>query len=246
MAGFYSPSRSLGQAKIISASPQKPVSGPQSGPGNSTSRQVFLFQFWPESLSDSKTVEYSTKAVPGGSHPLYQWVRGGERILSFTAVFSRDLNPTQQFTTLNTRGQNVTPPVAKDKYNVDINAAVWALRRFLYPSYGGSDLKAFPPEVIQLQLDNTAIGGYDTEGPVDIMNCFMTRCDVQVQSWFPDGVPRFATVDLEFHETVQSDPREPADIRYVDRMKFAAAWNRYIERQGEIARAPTYGPNGGR
>lgn len=48
------------------------------------------FQYFPETLSDTKAVNYSRKNIPGGSHPLYQWISGGERIISFTAHFSCD------------------------------------------------------------------------------------------------------------------------------------------------------------
>jgi hypothetical protein len=243
MASHLNPFRKLGQAKILSTTPKKPVSGPVLGTtGEKVSKDILAFQFWPESLSDTKSVEYARKTVLGSSHPLYQFVNSGERELAFTAIFSRDVNPMPQIVQ-NGRGQTSTPTVEADKYNVDINAAVWALRRFLYPSYGESDLKAFPPEVIQLQLDNTAIGGYNKNGAVDIMSCIMGHCNVTYHAWFPDGTPRHATVDLSFFETVQSDPAEPADIRYVDRMSFASAWTKFAQKQGTLPKAPSSGPD---
>lgn len=236
MASSLSPSRKLGQAKIISTSPKQPVSGsPLARVGVGVKIETMLFQFWPESLTDTKSVEYAKKEVLGSSHPLYQFIRGGERALSFTAVFVRDINPSG-FSFIGAKSKTETATVLGDKYSVDINAAMWALRRFMYPSYATGDLKAFPPEVLQLQMDNTAIGGFNNDGAVDIMNCIMARCDFHIEAWFPDGVPRYATADMEFWETIQSDPSEPANLRYVDRMKFAAAWNKFLERQGDITR----------
>lgn len=50
------------------------------------------FQYFPESISDTKAINWSTKEIPGGSLPLYQYVNSGERILSFTAVFTTDVD----------------------------------------------------------------------------------------------------------------------------------------------------------
>jgi len=220
LGGLFSPYRPLATAQIISVEPSDPTNGPVGGiAGNVQSQSIFKFQYWPETLSDSKGVEYAEKAVPGGSHPLYQWIRGGARRLAMLAVFSNELNPEMlaQFSSTDA-----------SKYSVDINAAVWALRRFIYPSYGTSDFKAFPPEFLQLQLPNTAIGGYDRGGPNDIMNAIMTRCDVEYRAWFQDGTPRYATIDLEFAEVVQGDPRESSAINFKDRNNFSAAWDQYL------------------
>lgn len=223
LGGLFNPSRPLARAQIISTRPAEPTNGPTEGtPGNPASEQIFTFQFWPETLTDSKATEYTEKMVPGGSHPLYQFIRGGARTLSFTAIFTSELNPEQLEEFSSTQAS---------QYSVDINAAVWSLRRFIYPSYGTSDLKAFPPEFIQLKLPNTAIGGYDQNGPVDIMDAIMLRCDVEYRSWFQDGTPRFATIDLEFAEQVQGNPSEPANIQFVDRMRFENAWTQFISNQ---------------
>ena len=50
------------------------------------------FQYFPESISDTKQVGYQPKEVPGGSVPLYQWTGSGERTIAFTAVFSTDVD----------------------------------------------------------------------------------------------------------------------------------------------------------
>lgn len=50
------------------------------------------FQYFPETISDTKQVGYQPKEVPGGSLPLYQWSNSGERAISFTAVFTTDID----------------------------------------------------------------------------------------------------------------------------------------------------------
>lgn len=44
------------------------------------------FQYYPETISDSRGVSYSSRDVLGGSHPIYQWTHGSERTISFSAV----------------------------------------------------------------------------------------------------------------------------------------------------------------
>lgn len=230
-ASLFNPSRPLAVATILAAAPATPQSGPPGGtPGNPSSQQIFSFQFWPETLSDSKATEYVEKQVPGGSHPLYQFIRGGARTLTFTAIFTNEFNPENLAKPGGVAGATVTSAPAS-QYSVDINAAVWSLRRFIYPSYGTSDLKAFPPEFIQLRLPNTAIGGYNQNGPVDIMNAIMLRCDVEYRAWFQDGTPRYATIDMEFAEQVQGSPFEYADIQFVDRVRFSNAWTVFQSKQ---------------
>jgi len=58
--------------------------------GNSV--QWRKFQYYPESIADTKQVSYQPKEVPGGSLPLYQWTGSGERTISFTAVFTTDID----------------------------------------------------------------------------------------------------------------------------------------------------------
>lgn len=50
------------------------------------------FQYFPESISDTKQVNYQPKEIPGGSLPLYQFTGSGERTISFTAIFTTDVD----------------------------------------------------------------------------------------------------------------------------------------------------------
>lgn len=50
------------------------------------------FQYYPDSIQDTKAVNYQSKEVPGGSLPLYQYTNSGERQISFTAIFTTDVD----------------------------------------------------------------------------------------------------------------------------------------------------------
>ena len=54
-------------------------------------QDVFVFQFWPQQVSDNYQVNYATKNIPGASHPLYQWTGGGGRTISFEATFVSEI-----------------------------------------------------------------------------------------------------------------------------------------------------------
>jgi len=164
----------------------------QSGTGLSTLRPSkddantidrMRLQFFPETLADDKTVDYSQFDPPGSASPLYQWIKSGARTLSFTAVFYRESSET----------------IAQEtKYNVDLNQKVAWLRRFLYPDYLG-DGTAKPPPRIALYFPKTflsTLGG-------SIFPAIMTRCGIAYRNWFMDGTPRLIAVELEFVECSQ-------------------------------------------
>jgi len=122
------------------------------------------FQYFPESISDTKAINYQTKEVPGGSLPLYQYVNSGERMISFTAQFTTDVDHFQnaggaaagavkdavaalgvaaaEGSTLLTELDAVDAMYERLKgnavldRNVFIPAALLWLRRFMFPRYG--------------------------------------------------------------------------------------------------------------
>ena len=57
--------------------------------------EIRSFQYFPESISDTRATNYQTKIIPGLSHPLYQWTSSGAREISFQAVFTRDRSLTE-------------------------------------------------------------------------------------------------------------------------------------------------------
>ena len=60
--------------------------------GSRDSASGFRFQYFPETLSDTKAINYSSREILGANLPIYQWVSGGERLITFTAIFASDLD----------------------------------------------------------------------------------------------------------------------------------------------------------
>ncbi len=183
------------------------------------------FQYWPESLQDSKGSEWNPRPVPGGSHPIYQWANGGERRLSFTAAFTTDtapeesilevLGPSDPYATV---ALNPFSGLVLGVRDLDIRTAVSWLRWFTYPTYGvDNNQRVYPPAKAILVMPNTALG----HNGQDYITCAMTTCDVTYEAWFPTGYPRIVEVALEFAELVQG-----ADgVRFHDRRNMELAKN---------------------
>lgn len=151
------------------------------------------FQYWPETLTDSRGDSgWQEKVVPGGSHPLVQWTAGGGRRLSFSVFFGRDEHPAEL--------------EDENEDNVDIAAALAWLRYYTYPLYEQNSVKVVPPPALLLVFPNTelgyATGGGDQRG-IDEVLCVMTSCDITYHAWFPNGTPRIVEASLEFLEIVQ-------------------------------------------
>lgn len=197
-----------------------PILGAKSGP------PMKRLQYYPESISDTKAVNYQTKDIPGASLPLYQWVSGGERLISFTAIFTTDTDHYQANSATGRAAnddpasqalsQRASAQLGRLKgsgvtdYNIYIPAAITWLRRFMYPSYGPSVGVGVPttkaPRKLMLTMPGTYISrggmGQGTSGLGGI-HVIMTQCDVTYQQVFPSGNPRIAEVSLAFAETPQ-------------------------------------------
>lgn len=175
--------------------------------GNIASNKSSL-QYFPESISDTYTTNYAQKAVPGASLPLYQWINGGERIISFTAVFSSDIDLSLEGAVGGSLIDEVKAAGVEDR-NVDVKAAIAWLRSFMLPVYSFSPDREYqvPPHQVLMSIPKSGIGlGAGAEGSlryVDSVLCVMTQCDVEYKAFFPSGVPRFATVQLSFSQTPQ-------------------------------------------
>ena len=194
---------------------------PQPGqvPQNLQSLSTFVLQYWPETLSDNQSANYNSIDVPGGSHPIVQWINNGARQLSFRSQFVHEqINPD------GTRD-------ATSRYNVDIDAAIAHLRFFMYPHYERrGEILTSPPPLLYLVLgkhnlrhrgvSSTARGQPAATGiPVVLLNV-----GVEYSSWHADGTPRMAAVDFQFQEVVQN----PATgVRFVDREDFRAVMRGY-------------------
>jgi hypothetical protein len=142
----------------------------------------------------------------GSPLPLYQWVNGSERSISFTTVFSRDMSG------------DIGVDVEEDKFNVDVDAAIAWLRMLSHNDYGQigsvSDA-ALPPPVLWICGLGTSPKsgmrfGYNSQVKAPYVNnaasgvyCLMTECGAERTNWFQDGTTRYADVSLSFVETMQ-------------------------------------------
>lgn len=200
--------------------------------------QARYFQYFPENIQDSKGVNYASKNIPGGSHPLYQFINGADRTISFTAIFTSDENPAPaEVLSALERGvqsaqsflsQSVSPSNRGSKHTVPVNSAVIWLRSFMYPRFTNlSNTEKFSapkaPRVCRIYLPNSGIHGSTDAGQlaVDSINCIMTQCDVVYESFYRNGTQRITTVNLTFNETIQTGS---SNWKFSDGASFDRAW----------------------
>jgi hypothetical protein len=174
-------------------------------------------QYWPSELTDNQSANYSSKTIPGGNLPLYQWIAGGERVFSFTAVFSRD-----QAGGITQGG--AVGDIAEDKHNVDIPAAVNWLRSLMQPTYEANKEFALPPPLLYLVFPANALGIDDTDHVLTVL----TSVNVTTRKWFPNGVPRYAEVALTFSEVVQ----KPGKTVFYGAEQYTNIVSRYTFKKG--------------
>jgi len=170
------------------------------------------FQYFPESISDNKAVNWQTKEIPGGSLPVYQWVASGERTISFTAQFSSDIDLALLVTDVGAFAANDAKERLKSsgqgERNVDVrSAAVW-LRQYMLPTYDSVKQRTIPPAKLKLNLPQSGIGlaggeNNFTSQDADSILCVMTSCDITWEKFFPSGNPRLASVSLAFAQIPQ-------------------------------------------
>ena len=200
-------------------------------------QQRLDFQFWPESLQDDYQPEYAEHMIPGGTHPLYQWVGGRGRTITFQAIFVSEIN-TAHLTLGRLSSVDLTP---SRPYTVDIVAALSRLRSWMLPKYGEGGRLGLtdPPQILKLAFGNTGLGGGS-----DVINVILRNAPVTYEAWFPDGQPRVATVDLTFNEIVQ-DPTTAgagrAAVRFIDRTAFKKRGDRYVHRGNGSSLNPLIG-----
>lgn len=180
--------------------------------------QARAFQYFPEQLTDNRSVSIEEKYGIGSSHPIYQWIRGSAREITFDAVFTSEdaglASSSVEDTVNQIKGWVKNPAMAAvtaisgkaavdKKHNQNIPAAINWLRSFTYPIYDSSRRVTAPPKCA-LWFEGSGIGSFvQGVGSADVIPCLMTRCDVNYEAFFNNGTPRVATVSLQFVEIVQ-------------------------------------------
>jgi len=172
----------------------------------------FIFQYFPESISDTKQINHQQKEIPGASLPLIQWVGSGERLISFTAYFASDIDYLAQG---DSKADEIRQRVKSEgllRRNVDVRTALSLLRQFMLPTYGTAGGLGVPvtfaPRKVRLFIPGSGIGVSggvygDSLVTPDSIFAVMTQCDITYVAFFPTGFPRIATVDLAFSQIAQ-------------------------------------------
>jgi hypothetical protein len=199
--------------------------------------ESLYFQYWPQSLSDDYQVEYAEHAIPGGSHPIYQWVGGRGRTISFEAVFTSEVNTSRTLAggigdiasrALGGGGSAVTEFLPSAPYTVDVAAALSKIRSWMLPDYseGGRLGETDPPKILTLVFPNTKLAG-----KTDLITVILRSAPVTYESWYPNGQPRIATVQLTFNEIVQSPSgsgqSSGTKVKFIGRKDFVAGSEKY-------------------
>lgn len=210
---------SLGQALLSKVSGRK-VSAylqPLDDKGEpDASFPALRFQYFPETVQDTKAVNWANREIPGASLPIYQWVSSGERSISFTAWFTCDMDLLAEAATGAEEGAarfETLVSVGEGGRNVDIRSAVAWLRYFLLPTYGKPSAVGVPvamaPRRLKLVIPGSGIGigggvAAYTHSGLDEITCFMSQCDFTYEAFFTSGHPRCMSAQLAFTEIAQT------------------------------------------
>lgn len=185
-------------------------------------KDVLHFQYWPSTLLDEYSTSYAEHEIPGGSHPLYQWVGGKGRQIQFDAIFTSELN-TLRSIPIGEAGQLVSNSLLtpSSPYTVNVAAALARIRSWQRADYkeGGQTGNTSPPPILTLVFPGTKINGRNN----DAINVILWSAPITYKSWYPNGQPRVATVSMVFKEVVQTaetSRNAGATIKFVGRSEF--------------------------
>jgi hypothetical protein len=145
------------------------------------SMRPLFFQFFPETISDDRQVDFNEQSLPFLTNPIPTFVSASPRTVGFTLQFAQELwIPT---------GTANRTTMRWTKHNFDVGIAVQAVRSLAYPIIG------FIPQPLLLTLPGTRIG---IDG--DSIFCLLKGYSTQYEAFFPDGQPRLASMSLTFQE----------------------------------------------
>lgn len=193
-------------------------------------QEILHFQYWPQSLQDDYQVEYVEHQIPGGSHPLYQWVGGRGRTITFQAVFTSEINTKIDPTAAAAIPAALSPTdlLPSKPYTTDVAAALSQLRAWMRPEYctGGADGLTKPPPRLTLCIPGTEFNGSGG----NTMTVILRAAPITYEAWFPGGQPRIATVDLTLSEVIQvkgSESEPGSSVKFIGSSKFREHGQKY-------------------
>ena len=207
--------------------------------GKPSPSDVLHLQYWPQSLQDDYQPNYAEHQIPGGSHPLYQWVNGGGRTLTFQSVFTSELNITRG--SVGAVG-NILGPIASvssvltpsSQFTNDVAGALSRIRSFMLADYprGGQQGITTPPQILTLTFPGTKLAGNS-----DSVNVILRAAPITIEAWYPNGEIRVATVDFTFNEVVQSPASRSSlgggsgsSVKFIGRSDHSSSGAKYTHR----------------
>lgn len=190
--------------------------------GKVSESDIREFQLNPTSIEDSKSSNWVAHNIPGQSDPIYQWVSGGQRVVSFqllvtkdTSYYPKNINSESPNGLLG-QALNIAGGVAAQFFNANIPPLGDMLGMFtgagngnqlsitkdlewyqklLYPTYSGGQLKSSPPLVV-LYMGSTLEYSPKIEPSVYIV----LDIKINITKQLPSLDPMEATVDFKLAE----------------------------------------------
>jgi len=147
----------------------------------SAGAKPLFFQFFPETISDDRQVDFNEQTLPFFSNPIPTFVSGSPRTIGFTLQFAQEM--------WIPAGSGNKNAMKWTKHNFNVGLAVQAVRSFSY------SLRGLIPQPLLLTLPGTQIG---IDG--DSIYCLLKGYSTQYEAFFPDGQPRLASMNLTFQE----------------------------------------------
>jgi len=165
-----------------------------------------FFQFFPETIVDSRSANVSEVNIPFFSNPMPTFSSASPRIISFSADFAQEKWAVQSSQQLDAGlGNDIA---FWDKHNFNVGLALQALRSLTYPVAVNGLMYPLP---LYLSLPGTRIGIDRVAGSGALINssilCFMKSYSSTRKSFFPDGVPRIGSIQMDFQEFANLDER---------------------------------------
>jgi len=200
------------------------------------SKQLGILLLNPEAIEDSKTSNWVASSIPGQSSPIYQWVSGGPREVSFEALVTHD---TSDFlkqsedplaglvdSAVNAVGNIASkflgvnlPPLANlfsstksgSGEDLSITNQLNYYRSLLYPTYAQGRLETSAPLIalwMGKTLGDSQFLASDTVAE-DTDLWILTELKIRVTKQLPNLTPMEATCNFRFSQyTVKSIGRE--------------------------------------
>jgi len=192
--------------------------------------ELHFFQLNPESISETKPSNWVAHQVPGQAAPVYQWVSGGPRTVSFEALVTKDISefpgvppksPAEQLgdAVLNVVGSIASsllgvalPPLSGllsgaagsgDGLALNIATELDFYRSLLKPKYDKQGSLESSPPLVVLYFGDTF--GEEPNNPLEKIDKYsqlwaLTNLDIKITKWLPNLSPMEAMVSFQFAE----------------------------------------------